>query len=61
MDHIPAMKLLGAIVAYVVIGFVLAWGILHAVRGSYWLLAVSFLAYVVAFARIGCTPPTKPH
>lgn len=53
------MKFLGAIIAYLAIAFVLGWGILLAVKGSFWLLAVSFLAYVVAFAKIGCLPSKK--
>ncbi len=53
------MRFLGAIVAYLLIALVLGWGILLAVRGSYWLLAAAFLTYVVAFARIGCVPPKK--
>lgn len=53
------MKFLGAIVAYLCIAFVLGWGILLAVRGSFWLLLVSFLAYLVAFAKIGCLPAGK--
>ena len=50
------MKLLLAIVAYLVIGLVLGVGILLAVKGSYWLLIISFLAYVVAFGKLGCLP-----
>ena len=56
------MKFFGAILAYLVIGAVLGWGILLAARdGNIWVLAVSFLVYVVAFARIGCLPPSKTH
>ena len=54
------MKLLLAIFAYLVIAAILGWGILAAVRGSPWLLVVGFLAYAVAFARIGCLPK-KSH
>ena len=50
------MKFLAAIIAYLMIAFVLGWGILLAVRGSFWLLAVGILAYIVAFIRIGCLP-----
>jgi hypothetical protein len=50
------MKFLGAITAYALIAFVLGWGILLAVKGSLWLLAISFLAYLVAFVKIGCLP-----
>ena len=50
------MRFLWAIVAYLVIGLVLGWGILLAARGNPWLLIVAFLAYAIAFARIGCLP-----
>jgi hypothetical protein len=53
------MKFLGAVIAYLLIALVLGCGILLAVRGSYWLLAVSLLAYGVAFAKIGCLPSGK--
>jgi len=45
-------KFLFAILAYLLIGAVLGWGILLAVKG---LLAsiVGFLAYVVAFGKLG--------
>jgi len=50
------MKFLLAIVAYLVIGLLLGWGILLAVKGQPWLLIVGFLAYAVAFAKLGCLP-----
>ena len=50
------MKFLLAIVAYLVIGLVLGWGILLAVKGEPWLLIVGFLAYALAFAKVGCLP-----
>ena len=55
------MKFLGAILAYLVIALILGWGILLAVRGNYWLLAAGVVAYVIAFARLGCLPPGKHH
>ena len=56
------MKFFGAILAYLMIGAVLGWGILlAAAHGNYWLLAVSFLVYVIAFAKIGCLPSGKSH
>lgn len=54
------MKFLAAILAYLVIGLVLGWGILLAVKGNAWLLIVSFLAYVILFGKIGCLPK-KSH
>jgi F0F1-type ATP synthase assembly protein I len=56
----PAMRFFTAIVVYLLIGLVLGWGILLTVKGNPWLLIVSFLAYVVAFAKIGCLP-NKTH
>jgi F0F1-type ATP synthase assembly protein I len=50
------MKFLLAIVAYLVIGLLLGWGILLAVKGQPWLLIVGFQAYAVAFAKLGCLP-----
>ncbi len=58
--NIAPMKFLLAIVAYLVIAFVLGWGILLAVKGSPWLLVVGFVAYVVAVGKIGCLPK-KSH
>jgi hypothetical protein len=49
------MKFTLAIVVYLVIGLILGWGILAAVHGSYWLLIASFVGYLLAFARIGCS------
>ncbi len=54
------MKFYLAIVAYLVIGLVLGWGILQAVKGSPWLLVAGFVAYVVAFGKLGCLPK-KSH
>lgn len=50
------MKLFLSIVAYLLIGFVLGWGILLAMKGHYWLLIAGLVAYVVSFAKIGCLP-----
>ena len=55
------MKFLWAIVAYLAIGMVLGWGILLAVKGNPWLLIVGFLAYVIAFGKLGCLPGKKAH
>jgi len=35
---------------------VLGWGVLLAVKGSFWVLVVATLAYLVAFAKLGCLP-----
>jgi F0F1-type ATP synthase assembly protein I len=50
------MKFLLAVVAYLVIGLVLGWGIWLTVKGEPWLLIVGFLTYALAFARLGCLP-----
>ena len=54
------MKLMWAIVAYLVIGLVLGWGILLTVKGEPWLLIIGSLAYSVAFAKLGCLPKNSP-
>jgi hypothetical protein len=48
------MKLLLAVFVYLLIGLVLGWGILLLIAGKPWLLIVSLLVYLVAFAKIGC-------
>jgi hypothetical protein len=50
------MKFLLAILAYLVISLILGWGILLAVKGQPWLLIVSFVVYVISFAKLGCLP-----
>jgi hypothetical protein len=50
------MKFALALLAYLVISLVLGCGILLAVRGHFWLLIVAFLAYALAFAKLGCLP-----
>lgn len=54
------MKFLMAILAYALIGAVLGWGIILLIEGKPWLLIVGFIAYVIAFAKIGCLPK-KAH
>ncbi len=54
------MKFLLAVIAYLVIGLILGWGILLAVKGNPWLLVVGSVAYVVAFGKLGCLPK-KSH
>jgi hypothetical protein len=50
------MKFVLAILAYLLIAVVLGWGILLLIKGSPWLLIVGVLAYVIAFAKLGCLP-----
>ena len=56
-----AMKFFAVVLAYLLIAFVLSWGILQAVHGHYWLLGVGVLAYVLAFSKLGCLPPDGSH
>jgi hypothetical protein len=55
------MKFLGAVAAYLIMAFMLGWGILLAVNGSFWLLAAGLVAYAVAFVKIGCWPRPESH
>jgi hypothetical protein len=48
------MKLFLAVLVYLLIAAVLGWGILLLMAGKPLLLIVAFLAYVVAFGKIGC-------
>ena len=50
------MKFLLAILAYLMISFLLGWGILLVFKGNPWLLIIGFLAYAVAFSKLGCLP-----
>ncbi len=50
------MKLFYACVVYLLIGLVLGLGIYLAVKGIVWFLIVGLIAYIVAFAKIGCLP-----
>lgn len=53
------MKLLAATAVYLLIGLVLGWGILLAMKGNLWFLVIGALVYVLAFTKIGCLP--KSH
>lgn len=55
------MKFFAAIIAYLVIGLFLGLGIFEAMHGHLWLLAIVALAYLVAFAKLGCLPSSKSH
>ena len=54
-----AMKLFSAVLVYLIIGLILGWGILLAVKGSLWLLIAGILSYIIVFAKFGCLP--KSH
>jgi hypothetical protein len=53
------MKFVASIVVYLLIAAVLGWGILLAMKGNLWFLIVGLLAYILAFAKLGCLP--KSH
>ena len=48
------MKFILATVVYLLIGVVLAWGILLMLAGKPWLLVAALVCYLLAFAKIGC-------
>ena len=48
------MKLMAAVSVYLLIGLVLSWGIMLLLEGKPWVFLAAFLAYVVAFGKIGC-------
>ncbi len=55
------MKFFLAIFAYLVMSAILGAGMLLAFKGNPWLLIVGFLAYAVAFAKLGCLPGQTSH
>ncbi len=48
------MKLLLAFLVWIAMGAVLVKGLLMAVGGSFWLLTVGTIAFVVLVGKIGC-------
>ena len=50
------MNFILSCLAYLFIAGLIGWGILRAVHGEPMLLIIAFLAYAVAFAKIGCLP-----
>jgi hypothetical protein len=50
------MKFVWSVVVYLLLGVLLAWGILQAMKGSFLMLAVVGIGYVVALGKIGCLP-----
>jgi len=55
------MRFFSALVVYVAMGAVIAWGITQTFKGNFWLLGVAFLAYLVALVKIGCLPSSDEH
>ncbi len=52
--NLSSMKFILATAVYLLMGLVLAWGILLMMGGNPWLLIVAGLAYLIAFSKIGC-------
>ncbi|MGA3181958.1 MAG: hypothetical protein ABSF38_16585 [Verrucomicrobiota bacterium] len=48
------MKLLFVMLVWMVMALLLVGGVVLAVKGSLWLLAVGVVAFVLAVAKIGC-------
>jgi hypothetical protein len=48
------MKLALAVLVYLIMASILGAGILLLVAGKPWLFAIAFIAFVVAFGRLGC-------
>jgi hypothetical protein len=49
-----AMKLLMAFAVWILMAFVLVKGLLGAMHGSFWLLAVGVIGFTALVAKIGC-------
>ena len=49
-----AMKLMLAFLVWGIMGAVLVAGLLMALKGSVWLLALGLLAFILMVAKIGC-------
>jgi hypothetical protein len=48
------MKLVFLILIWLLMGLFLVTGVVMAVHGSFWMLAVGLVGFVLAVARIGC-------
>jgi hypothetical protein len=53
-NTIAVMKLALAVLVYLLMGLVLAAGVLLLLSGKPWLLLIGLVAFVVAFGKIGC-------
>lgn len=51
---VEPMKLALAVLVYLIMASILGAGILLLVAGKPWLFAIAFIAFVVAFGRLGC-------
>ena len=48
------MKLFLAFVVWILMGAIMAKGIVSAIHGSFWLLIVAVLSFVALVGKIGC-------
>ena len=48
------MKILLLICVWLIMGLLLVTGVVMAVKGSFWLLALGLAGFVFAVAKIGC-------
>lgn len=56
------MKFFLACAVTILLGAILGAGILVGVyKGNWWVLAITTLAYTVAFGKLGCMPPSASH
>jgi len=61
MSNLSGMKVFQVLVAYLVIALLLGWGIYHTAKGSFGPLAISVIAFAIAFGKLGCLPPPEHH
>jgi hypothetical protein len=50
----PRVKLLFVMFVWLLMGLVLVAGIVAAVKGAFWLLALGLIGFILAVAKIGC-------
>jgi hypothetical protein len=48
------MGFISAVIVWLIMGAVLAAGMVLAVKGSLWLLVVGLVLFLLAFAKFGC-------
>lgn len=47
------MKILGIILVWLIMGAILATGVLMAVKGTFWLLIIGLIAFVLGVCKYG--------
>jgi hypothetical protein len=48
------MNVILAILVWVIMATILVTGVVLAVKGSFWLLILGFVAFVLGIAKVGC-------